>query len=492
MSRLNKLTATLRSLNDNKALSLYTALPVAALLALTPVAHAQDAASTTQMPHSVQLSSSDELSFSAALQAALANDPEIRVAQMTFTAEQEEVNIARSNLLPTINLAAGHRYEDSDNIYTDPDNASYYDPDLPRSSGTLNDFYWQVSLRQPLVDFARYYEYKGAESYVDAAAFRYKRAEQDLIYRLSERYLAVLLSAQQVYLNEQKLNALEANLEQVERELSLGVGDKLNVLEVKARRDLAKSDLLQAKSELNDSKTLLQNMISRDVVLPEAWVASGHLVEYNLPVEDEAYWLEKVNQNATLQESLSKAKQSEITVSARNAGHYPTVNLNLSYQDRDSEDDQRTREDLTVGIELSLPLYQGGRTEASIRQASARLNAEHATTEFTRSQVSQRVKLAYSRMISLSERLSALVESRQSGQGYLDAAIRGQALNLRSQVEVLDARTRLVDVQLNFANTLNQYLLANLSLHLETGLLDSNMLEEYDQLFAQAAKKSAL
>lgn len=492
MSRLNKLTAALRkNLGSNQALTHYAVLPLTALLALAPVAQAETSTDQTQQtPTSTYNASTTGLSFSAALEAALANDPEIRSAYLTFTADKEEVNIAKANLLPTVSLTAGHRYEDSDNIYTDPD-SDYYSVDLPRSSGKLNDSYWQVNLRQPVVDFARYYDYKGSKSYVDAASYRYQRAEQDLIYRLSERYLAVLLNAQQVHLNEQKLSSLEANLEQVERELSLGVGDQLNVLEVKARRDLARSDLLQAESELSDAKTLLQNMIAQDVTIPESWVANGHQVEYNLPLGDEATWLEKVNQNAVMLETAAKAKEAEIAVASRKAGHYPTVNFNLSYQDRHSEDDQRAREDFIVGLELSLPIYQGGRTEASIRQASARLNAEYAGADFTRSQVTQRVKLAYSRMSSLSERLAALVESRQSGQGYLDAAIRGQALNLRSQVEVLDARTRLVDVQLNFADTLNQYLLANLTLHLETGLLNREMLTEYDKLFEQAAQKMA-
>lgn len=432
-------------------------------------------------------SAATEMNISDALAAALQHDPEIRVAYMTHMAEKEESGLAKANLLPTVNFTAGYSYEDSDNIYTDAD-SDYYNANSDRSSGTLNDTYWRVSLRQPLFDAASHYDYKGAKAYVDASGYRYQRAEQDLTYRLSERYLAVLLSAQQVFLNEQKLNALSANLEQVERELSLGVGDKLNVLEVKSRRDLARSDLLQAKSQLNDDKTLLQNMTGKEAVIPQGWVKKGHQVSYNLPVGNEQDWLDKVAQNYSVQETKATIKQSEITVSSRNAGHYPTVYLNLSYQDRNSEDEQRTRKDFVAGLEMNLPIYQGGKTQASIRQASSRLNAENARNDYISSEAYQQVRLAYSRMSSLSERLSALIESRESSRGYLDAAIRGQSLNLRSQVEVLDAQTRLVDVQLRFADTLNQYLLANLRLHLETGSLDQGKLVEYDQLFEQATQ----
>ncbi|MBB1485306.1 TolC family outer membrane protein [Oceanospirillum sediminis] len=429
----------------------------------------------------------EEAGLEQALQAAMQHDPELRVAYMTFQADKEEVLLAKGNLLPSITFSASHRYEDSDNVYTDPDNAGYYNDDLARSTGKLNDSTWQVSLRQPLFDLGRYYEYKSVQSFVDGADYRYQRAEQDLTYRLAERYLAVLLGAQQVFLNKEKLAALEANLVQVEREFALGVGDQLNVLEVKARRDLARSDLLQAQSHLSDAETLLENMTGERYTVPADWVENGHKVEYNPPLGSESEWLEKVKLNRSVLAAESKIRQSELDVKTRNAGHYPTVNLNLSYMDRHSDDFQRKREDLVAQVELNVPLYQGGKTQAAIRQADARLNAEQARTEYIESEAYQQVRLAYSRMSSLNERLAALSESSESGQLYLDAAIRGHSLNLRTQVDVLDARTTLVDTQLRYAETLNQYLLANLRLHLETGTLTRDKVQAYDDLFRQAA-----
>lgn len=424
------------------------------------------------------------MNISAALSAALDHDPELRIAYMTFQADKEELALAKGKLLPQVQLSAGYSYEDSDNIYTDPD-SSYYDSNRERSSGTLNDHYWQLSMSQPVYDMARYRDYQGKTSFVNAAQYRYQQEEQELTYRLSERYLAVLLSAQQVFLNQQKLSTLEANLEQVEREFSLGVGDQLNVLEVKSHRDLARSDLLQAESDLSAAKTLLNNMTGVAISLPQSWITNGHKVNYQLPVQDEAFWLDQVNNSYRVREIQASIDLAEKTIEARQAGHYPTVDFSLSYIDRTSEDEVRERKDLTAKLEFRLPLYQGGQTEAGIRQSSARLGLENARGDHILSTTEQQIRLAYSQVSSLGERLAALGESRESGQRYLDAAKRGQALNLRSQVEVLDAQTRLVDTQLRFAETLNEYLLANLRLYLETGQLDKDKLVTYDQLFDQ-------
>ncbi len=416
--------------------------------------------------------------------AAASHDPELRAAYMQYQADKEEIVLSKSALLPDISFTAGYSYEDSDNIYTDPDSPSY-DETLPRSSGEISETNWMVRLRQPLYDKGRYENYKSVLAFVDQAEYRFLRAEQELVFRVAERYLAVLLSAQQVYLNQQKLVALELKQTQVEREVSLGVGDQLNLLEVTARHDLARADLLQAESALRDEQTRLQNITGKTTVIPDSWIQTGYQVTPELLMGSAEEWLAKANDNLMVKEGEARIKQSKLALKSREAGHYPTVALGLSYQDRDSEDDQRSRKDARITIDLTLPLYQGGKTQAAIRQGSARLSLEEAQRDKTLTDAQQQVKLAYSRLEGFKERLDALNQSSESSLRYLEAAERGQKLNLRSQVEVLDARTRLVDTQLRFAETLNEYLLADIRLHFESGSLSAQRLNEYDEMFSQ-------
>ena len=423
----------------------------------------------------------------AAFVAAAQHDPELRAAYKTYLADREEVQMAYAPLLPDVSLSANYRYEDSENIYTDP-NSIQHATTPERATGHIAQTTWRLSLRQPLYDKGRYENYKSTLSYVDQAEFRYLRAEQELIHRVAERYLAVLLSSQQVYLNQQKLEALELKLAQVQREVTLGVGDQLNLLEVSARRDLARADLLQAKSALIDEQTRLQNITGQSVQLPEAWVQAGYQVTPQLLAGSELEWLERASSNLMYREAEARIRESQLALKSRKAGHYPTVSLNISYADIDSDITVDTSKDLVTSIEMNLPLYQGGRTEAAIRQSSARLGSEQAQSEKVLADAQQQVRLAYSRLQGFKERLEALSQSSESSHRYLVAAERGQKLNLRSQVEVLDARTRLVDTQLRFAETLNEYLLADVRLHFESGALTAQRLSEYDALFNNAVQ----
>jgi len=430
-------------------------------------------------------SQTKEQGFAETFTAAIAYDPQLKRAYWTYQAEQEEAELGFSELLPDIRLSAVYQYEDSDNIYTNQDEA-YYDPDQPRSGGELEDKYWRVNFRQPLFNYPAYKSYQSSKAVAKASQHRYMRTEQELIYRVAERYLQVLLSAQQVYLNQQKLDALELKWEQAERAKQLGVGDQLHVLHVKSSRDLARSDLLQAQSQLSDAQTLLSNLTGTDVNFPESWIKSSDTISPSLLTGTEEEWLKSVSNNLRVKEAQARISQEEHNLASSKGGHYPTLNLNLSYLDRDSEDDFRSRKDAVAAIELNVPLYSGGQTQAKVRKARARLLASKAELAYTITEKEQQIKLSYNRLLSFKDRLTALAESRQSGKSYLEAAERGLSLNLGDQVNVLDARTQLVDTQLQIAQTLNDYLLSDLILRLEAGRLSQGRLRDYDQLFNSA------
>jgi outer membrane protein len=425
--------------------------------------------------------------FEAAFQAALTHDPGLQQAYWINQSYQEDDDISVAKLRPDIRLAASYLYENSDNIYTEED-SSFYDPDQERSSGELVDYLWRVSLRQPVFDYSLWEEYQGSKASTSAAEFRYQRERQELIYRVAEQFLFVLLAAQEVFLNEQKLDALTLKKAQVERAQALGIGDQLSILSVNANRDLARSDLLQAKSDLSDARTKLANLVGIEINFPPHWIGSSKRISPDLLSGSEESWLENVVNNLNVKEAQASIRQAEHNLTASKGQHYPTVDLSLSYLDRTSEDEFRTRKDAIAAIELSMPLYSGGSTQASVRKARAKLEASQAALDNVLAEKIQQVKLSYNRLLSYKDRLAALAESRESGKGYLEAAERQLSLNLTDQVTVLDARTQLVDTQLRFAETLMNYLLADLILRLETGFLDEARLRDYDRLFDVATQ----
>lgn len=424
--------------------------------------------------------------FEQVLQAAMNHDSEYRAARYTLEGEREEIRIARSQLLPSLNFGAGYAYEDSDNIYTDKDGGywSEANKDQARYSGQIEDNYWRFNLRQPIFDRSRSQNLNRAKNQVKAAQYRYEQVKQQLVFRVADVWLNLLYAQMKVHFSSENLESLDLRLAQAERQDQLGVGDQLELLDIGARRDLAQADLLAARSELDEKLLEIELMSGRKLLPPTNWVTKAHLLEVTQqPLNLEA-WQAKVTGNHVYQEQLARVAMAEATRLGSRAGHYPTLNLNLDYTKRASEDEFREREGFTASLDLSLELYGGGRTSSALRQSQARLNAEQARADKAVLDAQQMVAVSWAKQQNLYQRLQALRRSMLSAERYEQAAKRGETLGLRSQVDVVEANARLFQAQERHAEALVAYLLADLRLHLETGQLEPNKLQEYDQLFS--------
>lgn len=429
--------------------------------------------------------STNNSGFGSAYQAAAMHDPELRAAYLSFRSEEQEAPIAFGRLLPNVNLTTGYSYEDSENYFTEnPTNT----PD-PRSEGKIHEHYWTINLDQPLFNWSAIKGYQASRQGVQASALRYSRAEQELILRVTDVYLKLLFAGRQEYLYQQQLETVRLQLEQALRQRDLGVGNNITLLEMQAKQDLVRTDLLEARSQYEDARTQLENMTGQTIEIPEQWKKSSQqplptAISSNL---DE--WISQVQDNLTYQEAHARIQQAELTHASRRAEHYPTVNLNLNYTDRESDDQYRTRVGFRVGIDLTLPIYQGGRSQASIRQSDARMQVEMARGDLALAQAQQEIKLMFGRVTSLAQRLEALKQSEVSTRSFLDAATRGVELNLRSKIDVLDARSQLLNVQVRYAEALQRYLEADMRLHHAVGKLTHERLNHFDQLFNEAAER---
>ena len=420
------------------------------------------------------------------IEQALDFDPQLRSVYMEYKAGLEETRISRAGFYPKVDLRAGYRHEKSDNIYTDTD-SGYYNPDLPRSSGQLDDTYWQLSVSQKIIDWRTIAEHRRASAVVSEVEHRLRQAEQELLMRTTEATLTALYHAQQLYLHETRLRALEMKERQVARQYDLGVGARIDVLEVRAHLDIARSELLEVRDALRAAKTRVANITGQPLQLPSEWIVSAHLAQTVDQDEDESFWMERITNNSEYLIMQNRLEQERASLSASKAGYYPDLSLNMTHNVVNSDDEFRERTDTTISLDFTIPIYHGGHTSASVRRATARVGAQQARLDSIIANVREETQLAYSRRLSQAELVSALKQSRESSQQYLFAAERGEDMGLRSPVDVLDARAQFLETELQLARALHEYLQADLSLHYQAGELDLSRVATYDMMFSQAA-----
>ncbi|MGO2133285.1 MAG: TolC family outer membrane protein [Halomonas sp.] len=414
---------------------------------------------------------------------ALKYDANLARERYELEATQEEVPMARARLLPELSATGGYQWQDSSNIQSDPDGFG-----LDRTAtrpGEYTEHYWSAQLSQPLFSLERWRQLDVADAQVGVAEFSLASVERDLALSVSEAYVEAYLASQRLGLLNAQQKSLELQHRQASRAYELGVGNRVDLLEAQSRLDQAIADAVEAENELDNALSELQRLTG---IRPNMrGLALGELSNVSLQRDwgSADDWLARIGNNLDVRLAQQQQTVSEADTDIRRSGYYPELNLNLSYSDRDSGDELRTSKDYTARVEVSVPIFQGGYTYASVRQGEKRILASQAVVDDQRNLVSQDVRQRLRAINGNVRRLDALQKAINSSQLFLDAASRGEQLGLRDLVDVLDARASFYDQRIKYVDTIGSYILNMLALQSAIGDLESNDLESIMSLLTQ-------
>ena len=418
-------------------------------------------------------------SLPALFSLALENDSDLASQRYELEATTKEIDMAWSQLKPQVSAGASYMYQVSDNYYTDnPD----YDPsnevvgsddNAARFEGRTRDTTWQVSLTQPLFSLERWRGVDEAEAQVEVAQLELAVGENELAMAVIDAYLNAFLASREVGLMESKREAFELQYRQASRAYELGVGDRLNMLESKARLDQAIADRIQAENALDSALGELERLTGQR---PEFGEALGNLQDVNLvPVEgDVEEWVARTTDNLSVRLAERQLDVAQASTDTRRGGYYPEVNLSVSYFGRDSNDPFRESRDGRASVEVEVPIYQGGYTSASVRQGELSILASQESLTHQQRLARQEVRERLRNISGNLHQLSALSQSLESSRLFLEAAEKGEQLGLRNLVDVLDARAELYDQRVQYVDVVRQYLVDRLSLEVAVGDLGSD------------------
>jgi len=198
-------------------------------------------------------------------------------------------------------------------------------------------------------------------------------------------------------------------------------------------------------------------------------------------------WVERAKQNSPAvriaQQNLVFATQEV----ARNRGaHHPTLDAVASYTDAGSGSgvqggsgtDTQTR---VVGLQLAIPLYQGGLVNSRVREALANEEKARQDLDNARRSAELAARQGYLGVTSNLAQVRALEAALVSSQSSLDSTLLGQQVGVRTQVDVLNAQQQLFSARRDLAQARNNYILSLLRLYAAAGELDSADLEQVNR-----------
>lgn len=310
---------------------------------------------------------------------------------------------------------------------------------------------------------------------------------QLLILRVAERYFGVLEARDGRALALLEQEALDKALDDTRNRAEAGVVARTELTEARARADMARARTIRAEAALDAAQDALNEItnngyaelpaLDRDTVLPPL-----------MPSTAEA-WLDTSRRHSlVLLQAQQNLVNAESELAARRSDYIPTLDAVAGYQYADTRDfaDGLERREASIGIELQVPLYQGGITRARSREAGFRAEAARAELARLTLETDRRIRQLFRGLQSDLLEVDALRRGEESAAEALEATRNGYEAGTRTILDLLDAEARLAEARRGFSAARYQYLVNLLNLRYEAGVLTAEDLRSVDSLLDPA------
>jgi outer membrane protein len=426
------------------------------------------------------LASGNELSRVYAL--ALQNDAQLQAAAHARDAVLEGDARARGALLPQVNGFGSLSRENNEITATGP-----VPPGTPVTRSASGEPYnLTVSLRQALFDAAAWNRWQQAGRQAVAAQARYRIAEQALTLRVTEAYFNLLAAADSVRFADAEKKAVERQLELAKRRFEVGLSAITDVQEAQARYDLTVAQLIEAEQALSSARVAVAEITGAvDLRIAQLREEIPLLGPDPDSVDD---WLKTAAESSLdLRLARAQADAAAQDVDVSRSGHYPTLSfVGQRSVGEEAGFNQFEYDTDRVGLELNVPIFAGGATQAAVNQSRSTHQQRLAELESARRQVERNTRIAYQGVIAGVARVRALKQAVVSSTTALEASEVGLEVGARTAVDVLNAQRELYRAQRDYARSRYDYLLNILRLKSAAGRLEVRDLNEIDALLGAA------
>lgn len=420
------------------------------------------------------------ISLMQAYQAALKNDPLHRGAKADQEAGQQYEVMGRAGLLPQVQYSYSTSKNKGESI-SPTVLGGFRIQDLDYTSLTRN-----VSVRQTLYSMDAYARFEQGVTQTQLSDVQFDAKSKDLILRVTNAYIEAKFAEDQFNLYTAQRDAYAEQRRVNERMFQKGEGTKTDMLETAAKLDVAEALVLESADNMRTTRNTLTGMLGQEVIqldrLREG-VSVGGLLQ---GTQEE--WIATAEKNS--QEIVAaqlNVDLSEKEITKAKAGHMPRLDLNASYNRGQSDSittqtqDNSTR---SIGVQLVIPIYSGGYTNAAYKQAVARKDKAISELDATRNKTLVELKKQFGLVRSSQSKIEAFEKSVASATLLVEATKQSIKGGMRINLDLLNAEQALVNAKKDLAQARYGYLMSFLKLKAVAGVVNATDLQTVAGLFS--------
>ena len=396
---------------------------------------------------------------------AQANDALYAAAKANLEAGQEKLPQARAGLLPTLGVTGNTQW--NENEIKQRSGALLAKPDF-NSNG------YTITLSQPLFRWQNWVAYDQSQYLVAQAEANYVQASQDLILRTAQAYFDVLYAMENLKAVRANKTAIEQQLASAKKNFEVGTATITDSQEAQARFDLATAQEIGAESDLEVKQRALQAIIGKEAGAL-APVRKDAQMSPPQPADMKAWAAAAEKDSIAVQVQVAAAEIAAREVDKQRAGHYPTVDLVANLGNTTTFGSTVTgsldTDFKNVGLQMTLPLFQGGAVMSRQREATANRAAAESNLEAARRSSALAARQYYLGVVNGLAQVRALKAALISSQSSLESNKLGYEVGVRINIDVLNAENQVYVTRRDLAKAALDTLMAQLKLKAAVGTL---------------------
>ena len=359
-----------------------------------------------------QTPSSGKLTLGGA--AKLAAERSATTAAARERSSQADARVAqrRSEFLPTISTTAqlGTRSFNTASMGIEfpssPGTPPAYDPD-GEVQGPVRSLDMRAQITQRLVDVPAVLRWRAAGADADAVAYRAEAAADDAAERGANAYLTVLRAEARIAARQADSLLAAELLDIAKQQLRAGVGISLDVTRAESQLADVRARLIAARGERDRSLLQLRHELALADAAPLVIADSLEAPTENEPVvrEDEII-RNALDHRGDFKAARTQSEAARTSARAAAAARLPAISLYADHGSNGKNTD-RLLGTYSYGVQISMPIFDGLRTESRTSEERARHREAEVQALDTRRRVETEVRTALISVASAREEVAA-------------------------------------------------------------------------------------
>jgi len=404
-----------------------------------------------------------------AIKSTIENNPKVKIAFEKLEESKELIENAYNQKLPTITSTISGTYSNSDSS-------------TATTSTTPESFTdkYKLSLTQNLYDAGeKNLEIERSKILFDKEIINFKISIQDLILSAINGYLTVLNYEKSLEASNKNFDSVTRFLDETKTKFDLGSATLYDLQNAESAFAIAETNLFIAQQNYDVSKITFNRIVGLEAVNLEDVIDLNKSINLDLFIQN----VESNNYSLALLDN--DIRNTNLLLSIERLNNKPSLDLSTSveYSDSGRIDSGTEKINGTIGLTLTIPIFQKNNDKSDIRKYQSKLLQSELTLEDTKQDLTIQASNLYKNYLISKSNISSNNKQLKSIQTSLDSIKEEYKIGTKTITDLIDAESELLDVNVNYHSSRKDMILNYFNiLALEGSLLENfeNYLPSYN------------